>query len=102
MGAAIGGVVQRCRGILLGPYDPDAIRALKTEVDGDLYTSGSATLARATLADGLVDEMHLLVYPLTRGPARGSPRTSSPTSRVLAPAPGRFPSRRSSTSPTAP
>jgi dihydrofolate reductase len=52
---------------VIGPYDPDAIRSLKDDVDGDLYTSGSITLVRAMLADGLVDELHLLVYPLTRG-----------------------------------
>ena len=52
---------------VIGPYDPDAIRTLKDEVDGDLYTSGSITLVRAMLADGLVDELHLLVYPVTRG-----------------------------------
>jgi dihydrofolate reductase len=52
---------------IVGPYDPDAIRSLKEQVDGDLYTSGSGTLVRAMLADGLVDELHLFVYPLTRG-----------------------------------
>ena len=52
---------------IIGPYDPDAIRRLKGEVDGDLYVSGSGTLVRAMLADGLVDELHLFVYPLTRG-----------------------------------
>ena len=51
---------------LIGPYDPDAISSLKDEVDGDLYVSGSGTLVRAMLADGLVDELHLFVYPLTR------------------------------------
>lgn len=52
---------------VLGPYDADRIRALKTEMDGDLYVSGSATLVRALLADGLVDELHLYVYPLAVG-----------------------------------
>ncbi len=52
---------------VVGPYDADAIRKLKNDVDGDLYTSGSAELVRALLADGLVDELHLFVYPLTRG-----------------------------------
>jgi dihydrofolate reductase len=52
---------------IIGPYDPDVIRGLKDEVDGDLYVSGSGTLVRAMLADGLVDELHLFVYPLTRG-----------------------------------
>ncbi len=56
---------------VIGPYSADTIRKLKSEVDGDLYVSGSISLVRAMLADGLVDELHLLVYPLTRG---GGPR----------------------------
>jgi dihydrofolate reductase len=52
---------------VIGPYDPDTIRRLKDEVDGDIYTSGSGKLVRAMLADGLIDELHLLVYPVTRG-----------------------------------
>jgi dihydrofolate reductase len=49
----------------LGGYDPDRIRELKA--DRDLYVSGSATLVRALVADGLVDELHLYVYPLAVG-----------------------------------
>ena len=51
----------------IGRYDPEAIRRLKDDIAGDLYVSGSGTLVRAMLADGLVDELHLFVYPLTRG-----------------------------------
>ena len=52
---------------VVGPYDPGAIRRLKDEVAGDLYVSGSITLVRAMLADGLIDGLHLFTYPLTRG-----------------------------------
>ena len=52
---------------VIGPYDPATIADLKGKVDGGLYVSGSATLVRALLADGLVDELHLFVYPLTLG-----------------------------------
>jgi dihydrofolate reductase len=51
---------------VIGPYDPDAIRKLKDDV-GEIYVSGSGTLVRAMLGDGLVDELHLLLYPVTRG-----------------------------------
>ncbi len=62
-----------------GGYDADRLRTLKDEV-GDLYVSGSATLVRALLADGLVDELHLYVYPLAVGTGirlfpDGAPRT---------------------------
>jgi len=49
------------------PYDAARIAALKDEVAGDLYVSGSATLVRALLADGLVDELHLFVHPVLVG-----------------------------------
>lgn len=53
---------------------------LKAEADGDVYVSGSATLVRAMLADGLVDELHLLTYPVALGEGirlfhEGAPRT---------------------------
>jgi dihydrofolate reductase len=71
---------------IIGPYDPNAIRSLTDEVEGDLYTSGSGTLVRAMLADGLVDELHLFVYPLTAGPAPGSsPRMRRPANCRLRP-----------------
>jgi dihydrofolate reductase len=52
---------------VIGPYSAQAIQKLKDQVDGDLYVSGSAMLVRAMLQDGLVDELHLFVYPVTRG-----------------------------------
>ena len=53
---------------IVGRYDPEMLSRLKDEVDGDLYVSGSAKLVRAMLTDGVVDELHLFMYPLTRGP----------------------------------
>ena len=70
---------------IVGPYDPDSLRRLKGEVDGDLYVSGSGTLVRAMLADGLVDELDLFVYPLTRGPGpRLFPEDAAPAKMSLA------------------
>jgi dihydrofolate reductase len=70
---------------VLGPYDPGAIRQLKTDVASDLYVSGSRTLVRAMLADGLVDELHLFVFPLTRGAGpRLFPEESAPLRLTLA------------------
>ncbi len=50
-----------------GPYDPTAIRKLKSETPGNIYISGSGTLVRALLADGLVDDLHLFMYPVALG-----------------------------------
>lgn len=51
----------------LGAYDAAAIRGLKEERDGVIYVSGSGQLVRALLDDGLVDELHLFVYPIALG-----------------------------------
>jgi dihydrofolate reductase len=52
---------------ILGPYSAESIRGLKERIDGNLYVSGSGQLVRAMLADGLVDELHLFVYPVALG-----------------------------------
>jgi dihydrofolate reductase len=45
----------------------DAVTALKSEPGGDIGMSGSVSVVRALLAAGLLDELHMLVHPLTVG-----------------------------------
>ena len=52
---------------VVGGYDPAVIRRLAGDAPGGLYVSGSGTLVRAMIADGLVDELHLFVYPVVLG-----------------------------------
>jgi dihydrofolate reductase len=52
---------------ILGGYDAEVLRKFKDGVDGGIYVSGSGTLVRALLADGLVDELHLWLYPVAVG-----------------------------------
>jgi dihydrofolate reductase len=54
---------------IVGPYDAGAIREITDSVAGGIYVSGSGKLVRALLADDLVDELHLFVFPLTMGAA---------------------------------
>jgi dihydrofolate reductase len=66
---------------VFGPYDADRIRALKDSSQGSVFVSGSGTLVRALLADGLVDHLHLFVYPVALGSGKrlfadGMPRTT--------------------------
>ena len=51
----------------IGAYDPEVIRRLKEERDGVIYISGSGQLVRGLLRDGLIDEIHLFVYPISLG-----------------------------------
>ncbi len=45
----------------------EAVRALKAQPGRNIATDGSSQLVHALLAHDLVDELHLLVYPLTLG-----------------------------------
>ena len=45
----------------------EAVRALKAQPGRDILTDGSSQLVRALLQHDLVDEIHLLLYPLTLG-----------------------------------
>lgn len=45
----------------------ESVHALKEQPGGNILTDGSSQLVHALLAAGLVDELHLLVYPITLG-----------------------------------
>ena len=45
----------------------ESVRALKAEPGRTIVTDGSSQLVRTLLANDLVDELHLLLYPLTLG-----------------------------------
>ena len=52
--------------LLVGPL-PDAIGALKEQDGGDLIVIGSTVLVHSLLADGLVDEVRLMIAPVLVG-----------------------------------
>jgi dihydrofolate reductase len=45
----------------------ESVRALKAQSGKNIFTDGSSQLVHALLAHDLVDELHLLLYPLTLG-----------------------------------
>jgi dihydrofolate reductase len=45
----------------------ESVRQLKSEEGGTILTDGSSQLVHALLENDLVDELHLLLYPLTLG-----------------------------------
>ncbi|MEP6549893.1 MAG: dihydrofolate reductase family protein, partial [Gemmatimonadales bacterium] len=45
----------------------DAVRALKAEPGKNILTDGSSQLVHALIENDLVDELHLLLYPLALG-----------------------------------
>ena len=40
---------------------------LKQEIDGDIYVHGSCQLAQTLIENDLVDELHLMVFPVVLG-----------------------------------
>jgi dihydrofolate reductase len=45
----------------------NAVRALKEQSGGDILTDGSSQLVHTLLENDLVDELHVLLYPVTLG-----------------------------------
>ena len=68
-----------------GRTTPRRSGSSRPTTDGDLYVSGSGTLVRALLADGLVDELHLFVFPLTRSSGEPCLDNSKPLGLSLEP-----------------
>jgi dihydrofolate reductase len=83
----VSGTLQRAdwqNSTLLGAYDPAAIGALKDRIDGSIYVSGSGTLVRGMLADKLVDELHLFLFPVALGAGKRLFAEGSTTKLALA------------------
>ena len=53
--------------LLTGDGIADQLREIKASTDKNLAMSGSATTVRWLLANGLLDELHLLVHPVAAG-----------------------------------
>jgi dihydrofolate reductase len=53
--------------VVRGNEAAERLRKLKADTDGDITMSGCATTVRWLLADGLLDELRLLVHPIAVG-----------------------------------
>jgi dihydrofolate reductase len=49
---------------------PDEVARLRREVDGDILVAGSGRLVRGLLEHDLVDELHLMTFPVALGTGR--------------------------------
>jgi dihydrofolate reductase len=45
----------------------DAVSKLRQEIDGNIYVHGSCQLAQTLIDNDLVDELHLMVFPVVLG-----------------------------------
>ena len=61
---------------------PSRLREIKSEVDGNLLVIGSGGLAQTLMANDLVDEYRLMVYPLVLGQGRRLFRGADATNRL--------------------
>ena len=52
---------------LIGENVAGEIAELKRQIGGDISISGSGSLVRSLLSDGLVDELRLMVHPVVVG-----------------------------------
>lgn len=52
--------------VLSGDFATD-IANVKEEVDGDILVAGSAALVRGLIANDLLDELHLMLFPVVLG-----------------------------------
>jgi dihydrofolate reductase len=74
--------------IIRGAALADTIAALREKPGGDIYVYGSLSVVRSLLSAGLVDELVLMIEPITLGggktlfPADGEQRTFELTSAV--------------------
>ena len=51
----------------LGAYDAESLRQFKESLSGHHLRLGQRRLVRGLIADGLLDELHLFVYPVALG-----------------------------------